>query len=241
MIGKFLILFAVLAVTSAQKTPVYIYYEALCPDSQAFFTKQLYPTMKMLKDHVELHLVPFGKSTYQTRGGDTLFECHHGPNECYANKVHACAISHIQVDSFQTENTRETLTMEYVNCLMTNVFPDQPYTNFFKNCATATRVKNIDSIQSCANSTEGSKLLEQFGEQTNKFQMPLLSVPTISVRESFDAKIQSQAVDDLQNTICKNLPKPIPLVCRAGNGASATTPAVFVGIVAAFLAIIRTF
>lgn len=45
------------------QTPVYVYYESLCPDSQAFVTKQLYPAMKMLKDHVQLHLIPFGKST----------------------------------------------------------------------------------------------------------------------------------------------------------------------------------
>lgn len=45
------------------QTPVYVYYESLCPDSQAFITKQLYPAMKIFKDHVDLHLVPFGKST----------------------------------------------------------------------------------------------------------------------------------------------------------------------------------
>lgn len=45
------------------QTPVYVYYESLCPDSQAFITKQLYPSMKILKDHIDLHLVPFGKST----------------------------------------------------------------------------------------------------------------------------------------------------------------------------------
>lgn len=70
------------------QTPVYVYYESLCPDSQAFITKQLYPSMKILKDHVELHLVPFGKSTYQTRGSDTTFECHHGPNEVIEGAIH---------------------------------------------------------------------------------------------------------------------------------------------------------
>lgn len=74
-----------------------MYYESLCPDSQAFITKQLYPTMQLLKDFVDLKLIPFGKSTYKTQGSETLFDCHHGEAECYGNKVHACAISHIQV------------------------------------------------------------------------------------------------------------------------------------------------
>lgn len=52
---------------SCLQTPVYVYYESLCPDSQAFITKQLYPSMKILKDHVDLHLVPFGKSTVRWR------------------------------------------------------------------------------------------------------------------------------------------------------------------------------
>lgn len=34
---------------------------------------------------------------YLTQGADVEFQCQHGPNECYGNKVHACAIEHIQV------------------------------------------------------------------------------------------------------------------------------------------------
>lgn len=49
------------------QTPVYVYYESLCPDSQAFITKQLYPAMNILKDHVDLKLIPFGKSTVRIR------------------------------------------------------------------------------------------------------------------------------------------------------------------------------
>lgn len=43
--------------------PVHVYYEALCPDSQAFITEQLYPTVSgPLGKFVELKLVPYGKS-----------------------------------------------------------------------------------------------------------------------------------------------------------------------------------
>lgn len=34
---------------------------------------------------------------YTTLGADVTFTCHHGPNECYGNKVQSCAIEHIQV------------------------------------------------------------------------------------------------------------------------------------------------
>lgn len=139
--------------------------------------------MKQLKDHVDLQLIPFGKSSYKTQGSDTIFTCHHGEIECYGNKIHACAINHIQVDSFQRENTRETLIVDFINCMMTNVFPDTPYADFAKRCADEVHVKKFDSILKCANDTEGSKLLEDMGERTKKLEDPLRSVPTITIRE----------------------------------------------------------
>lgn len=36
-------------------------------------------------------------SQYSTLGSDVQFTCQHGPNECYGNKVHSCALEHIQV------------------------------------------------------------------------------------------------------------------------------------------------
>lgn len=120
----------------------------------------------------------------RTQGADVLFECHHGPNECYGNKIHACAISHIQVDSFQNEHTRETLIVDYINCLMTiGNFQNEPFALFARDCAVKVGVKKFDSIEMCANSTEGSKLLEDMGEKTHKLEDPLKSVPTITVRE----------------------------------------------------------
>lgn len=34
---------------------------------------------------------------YSTLGSDVQFTCQHGANECYGNKVHSCALEHIQV------------------------------------------------------------------------------------------------------------------------------------------------
>lgn len=36
---------------------------------------------------------------FLTQGADVEFTCQHGPNECYGNKVHACAIQNIQVST----------------------------------------------------------------------------------------------------------------------------------------------
>lgn len=59
----------------------------------------------------------------------------------------------------------------------------QPFALFARNCAEQVGVKKFESIENCANSTEGSKLLEDMGEKTNKLENPLKSVPTITIRE----------------------------------------------------------
>lgn len=120
---------------------------------------------------------------------------------------------------------------------MSGVFPDQPYGQFARRCAKDVMVKTYDSIEACANSTEGSKYLEQMGEATFKLMQPLKNVPTITIRESFDSNIQAQALTDFSSAVCQNLPKPQPSVCRAYSSATAISG----GIVTAIIALIAAF
>ncbi|XP_055616517.1 GILT-like protein 1 [Toxorhynchites rutilus septentrionalis] len=200
------------------KVPVYVYYESLCPDSAKFINQQLYPVAKQFKDNLDLKLIPFGKSSYRTQGSDVLFECHHGPNECHGNKVHACALYHIQGNSFQPNNTKEVLTLEYVNCLMERAqlksgeFPG-------KVCADMVEIHNWETIEQCANNTEGSGLLKNYGDETAKLQQPLKSVPTIAFRQSFDSDNQKLSLENFRAALCKNL-SPSPVQCRNLPGSA---------------------
>jgi len=203
----------IIGVCTAQKVPISVYYESLCPDSQAFITEQLYPAMKSpLGRFVDLKLVPFGKSNYSTVGSDTNFTCHHGPNECYGNKVHSCAIEHIQVNSYQNQFTRESLTVEYVNCLMqlSKNFPDQLFPG--KRCAQQFHLENWEVIEACANQSEGSKLLQKNGELTHSLNPPLTSVPTITFRYQQDEN-QALALVNFRSAICKKMQLPLPIEC----------------------------
>lgn len=102
--------------------------------------------------------------------------------ECHGNKVHSCAIDKIQVDSFQSKDTRESKTLDYVNCLMRagNNFADSVYPS--KKCARELELHNYESIESCSNNTEGSQLLQKYGELTSSLKPALTSVPTITFR-----------------------------------------------------------
>lgn len=216
-------LLVTLAVVSSQaqsKVPVYVYYESLCPDSAKFINEQLYPTVKQFPNNIDLRLVPFGKSSYRTQGSETLFECHHGPNECYGNKVHACALANIEGNSYQPNNTKEALTLEYVNCLMERAqFKSGEFPG--KVCADQFEI-NWETIEQCANSTQGSNLLKNYAEETYKLQKPLASVPTVAFRQTFDSDVQKLAVDNFRAALCKNL-NPAPVQCRVGPGGGAST------------------
>jgi len=220
-----MLLFVLLVcVCAAQKVPVVVYYESLCPDSQAFITQQLYPAMKSpLGRFVDLKLVPFGKSNYSTVGSDTQFTCHHGPNECYGNKIHSCAIEHIQVNSYQNEYNKESLTLEYIFCLMqvTKNFQDQVYPG--KRCSIDVKLTNYDIIEACANQTEGSKLLQKNGELTFGLKPSLTSVPTITFRHQQD-DTQALALVNFRSAVCKKMLLPLPKECTdMPNSASAQT------------------
>lgn len=61
-----------------------------------------------------------------------------------------------------------------------NNFPDSLYPG--KRCARDINLNSWDNIEQCANSTEGSKLLQGNGELTAALNPPLTSVPTITFR-----------------------------------------------------------
>uniref|UniRef100_A0A1A9WQN0 Gamma-interferon inducible lysosomal thiol reductase n=1 Tax=Glossina brevipalpis TaxID=37001 RepID=A0A1A9WQN0_9MUSC len=225
LIGVFM---AFIALANAVKVPVTIYYESLCPDSAKFISEQVFPAVKNeLKDHVDIKWVPFGKSTYSTQGSEIQFNCHHGPNECYGNKVHACAIEHIQASSYQTEFTRESLILSFINCMMKagKNFPDNVYPG--AACARESHVSIWENIQQCANSTEGSRLLMEHGQTTNAFQNPLTNVPTVVFKQQYDPKVNTRAQTDFLGALCQYVPQPQPKVCTANSSGVSITIAPF--------------
>lgn len=214
------LLLVLIAAANAVKVPLTVYYESLCPDSAKFITEQLYPAVKgELKDYVDITWVPYGKSQYSTHGSDVTFTCHHGPNECYGNKVHACAIEHIQANSYQTDFTRESLTLDFINCMMKagKNFPDNVYPG--ARCARESHINAWENIQTCANNTDGSQQLKKYGDMTNQFQLPLNSVPTIVFKQQYDVKTSEGAMNNFLGTACGYVPQPQPKICAALSGA----------------------
>lgn len=83
------------------------------------------------------------------------------------------------MDSYQNLKTRESLTLDYVACLMHNalIAKDAPFPG--EKCARELQLPNWHVIRECANSTDGSKLLQDNGVLTHQLNPPLTNVPTI--------------------------------------------------------------
>ncbi|XP_077295727.1 gamma-interferon-inducible lysosomal thiol reductase-like protein [Arctopsyche grandis] len=144
---------------------VAVYYEALCPDSRHFFVHHLEHTHPKLKDDLFLNLIPYGKAkTFTNSDGGFDFECQHGEMECYANKIHACAIEAISDLSEQ---------LSLVTCMIKdNLDPEGALTR----CAS----KELQpTILTCAKGTQGAILLKKHGEFTELIKPTF--IPTVFV------------------------------------------------------------
>ncbi|CDJ57735.1 interferon gamma-inducible protein 30, putative [Eimeria maxima] len=88
-----------LAVTHAAfAVNIGVYYESRCPASQLFIYQQLLDVAPYAKElqlaKVAIHPVPYGNTKETlTETGHYEYECQHGPEECYLNRVEACGLA----------------------------------------------------------------------------------------------------------------------------------------------------
>ncbi|XP_073976873.1 gamma-interferon-inducible lysosomal thiol reductase 1 [Rhodnius prolixus] len=216
----FFIVFIAAGSAYAQKVPVTVYYESLCPDSIKFYTNQLYPAWNSsLKSFMDLQLVPFGKSNYTHMGDNYTFTCHHGEKECVGNKVQACALKLIPATPDMD------LQVKYINCLMAmakssvDMYPT-------KSCAEEVKLGGdvLEKIESCATTNEGNDYLAALGDKTMKFQNPLISVPTVVV-DHYDAKEKDDARNDFKSVLCAHIKDGKPAECGKSGSSVAMYPA----------------
>lgn len=85
----------------------------------------------------------------------------------------------LQVNSYQNAKTKESVTLDYVTCLMQTAlnFKDSIFPG--AKCAHDLQLPNWNNIEECANSTQGSKLLQKYGQMTSILAKPI-DVPVIT-------------------------------------------------------------
>lgn len=183
---------------------VEVYYEALCPDSRSFLLTELLPTYEKIPKAMNVQLIPYGKAKTSTSGNSFKFECQHGPQECLANKVHACGLNLIQNVDTQ---------VQYATCMINDNWNAEEAGS---SCAKKYGL-DWDSIWKCAKGNQGSKLLSLYGKKTDKLG-GIDFVPTIALQGSTDK--QPAILKNLFKEICALYKDEKPESCSKLSGSS---------------------
>ncbi|CAD0194762.1 unnamed protein product [Chrysodeixis includens] len=178
------------------KVKVRVYYEALCLDSKHFFMRHLGPVTEKLSDFLQVTLVPYGKATTKEENGKYYFQCQHGEEECYANKIHACAIEAM---------ANMTTSVQITECMISD---NMEADNALARCAKEMKI-SPDPIKNCANTDHGSALLKKHGDDTHILQPTF--IPTITLNGSKGN--QAAILKNFLLEVCKLIDMPLPPPC----------------------------
>ncbi|XP_069693933.1 GILT-like protein 1 [Periplaneta americana] len=192
-----LLLLAHVSCGARQGVNVTLYYETLCPDSQRFVSRQLYPVWKDLKDFISLKFVPFGKAS-----GDSImgFKCQHGVEECRGNMMQSCVL-----DMLTTAGPQ----MEFVYCVMNSI----DGTSAGERCSQKVGVNWI-AVQGCMKSKAGINLQLMAQEQTlSVFNRGLGFVPTVTFNNVYNERDQREALRNFRAVVCRYIGSPAPDGC----------------------------
>ncbi|XP_060524499.1 gamma-interferon-inducible lysosomal thiol reductase-like [Cylas formicarius] len=179
---------------------VSVYYETLCSDSRAFITNQLYSTYKSIgSDIIALELIPYGNVFEINTTGTVVYSCQHGPQECYGNKVHGCALTLFPLDD----------TLNFINCSEAAWTPVANDT--LHQCAIQAGI-SWARIEQCFSSGEAEKIFAANGEKTNSISPSF--IPTIAFDGKFNQTYQDEALTDFKKIICRLIYNRSPACSR---------------------------
>lgn len=133
--------------------------------------------------------------------GTLEFSCQHGPKECFANKLHVCALAHLETEA----------AISFTNCTISHKDP----ASVGHSCAKALYL-NYLNVDQCMRSQEGDLLLAAYGVRTKRETPPIQGVPWITFNNKYSEDDEDASTEDLLTVVCKYLEFK-PSVCAMEN------------------------
>ncbi|CAF0990188.1 unnamed protein product [Adineta ricciae] len=176
-----------------------IYYESLCADCRQFTITQVWFAYQAVADIVNLTFVPYGNAHEVYRPETQLYQfyCQHGPDECYANLIHTCAIA-------SYPDIRQH--MPFIYC-MDATFGDVETVAI--QCAKNASL-DYEKISTCTTSRVGNQLQHAYAVQTEKTKPTTAFVPFVTLNGNHTDEIQDRAQTDLIALLCDTYKGPNP-------------------------------
>ncbi|KAG6454291.1 hypothetical protein O3G_MSEX008625 [Manduca sexta] len=158
-----------------------------CGDTVRFINDQLVPAYNQYGNFLDLEFVPWGRTT---RNPDGSFTCQFGVNDCWANRLHRCALNMLRGN--------QTAQMNYMDCEFTLPLPG--FTQGTYACAQASGLRLIE-VDNCV--AYGSAELDRAAEEAAKLPIQAINfVPAISFNNQNSIDLNNQARSRLSSMIC---------------------------------------
>ncbi|XP_013173318.1 PREDICTED: GILT-like protein F37H8.5 [Papilio xuthus] len=171
------------------KVKITIGSTAGCSDTVRFINQQLVPAFELYSEYLNIEYFPWGRTRRDDNG--TLI-CQFGVNDCWANRLHRCALHLLDNQEAQ---------LEYMICEFSS-----PYPAFLQNsyqCAENVGL-SINNIENCF-ATDNNDL-ESISENASLIPMQVINfVPFITLNDVIDLDVHNQARQDLVKLICTAL------------------------------------
>jgi len=184
-----------------------VYYNSLCTDTYRFIYDQLLPAYDLIRDHIDLFFIPFGKSYWIDHG--QTFLCQFGPNDCYGNMLQLCGLQQIC--------RNEQAQVDFVACEMN--FPFN--TNRTRpECSELVGI-DWDEVALCIENGFARELKLDAGRRTQRIREPYpLFVPTIVYNGTFNQTLQNRSLNEFFYVVCELIDNVVP-ECPGFNKAKS--------------------
>ncbi|CAH4031076.1 unnamed protein product [Pieris brassicae] len=177
------------------KLNIKYYYESHCPYCRNFETDHFKQIIEKLHDYLDIQTYPYGNVNRLHLPNNTFeYACQHGPEECYGNKLHACALDVIK---------NHTAALLFNNCLMDISQENKGSDDKAADKCASNMGYDSNVIKECALGEKGSELFNYYGEETSKHK--IRGVPKIWINGS-----KYERSHDVMGDICKYFLNPIP-------------------------------
>lgn len=164
-----------------------------CTDTVYFIKEQLLPTYAEFGRFLEVEFHPWGRTV---KNSDESLTCQFGPQDCWANRVHRCALNLL------SEN--QDAQVAYMGCEFHDFLSRPAFLDGTLYCGFIAGLNRV-SLNICVTTPLGEPL-DYVAKQASKIPMEVINfVPAIVFNDNPDVDLWREAFLNLRDTVCKLL------------------------------------